>query len=452
MGSVISFVRDGLANLVSRMGTDRDKAAHSYYAEVILDDHQLLNAYRGSWLPRKIVDVPALDSCRKWRDWQADAEQIEKIEAEEKRLNVRGKVLEARTKARLWGGAAIIIGTGDERPEEPLDVERVKAGGIKYLTVVTRRELTAEDIERDPASEFYGRATHYQLAVKSGAPLRIHASRLVIFHGAQVADEDMNPHRGWGESVLTAALSAVKNADASAGNIASLIFEAKVDIIRVPGFMENLSDPEYERRILQRYTLANTGKGINGTLILDKDEEYESKTTSFSNLHEILDRFLQIVAGAADIPLTRLLGTSPGGLNSTGEHDTKNYYDRIAAMQSIEMQPAMYRLDECLIRSALGGRPKDVWYRWAPLEQMNEREIAEIGEKNATIIEKLHQTGLFSQEALAKAAVNMMVESGVIPGFEQYVEDNPAPEYDMSEEYEGEGSNETGEEEPQSLE
>lgn len=439
MGSVISFVRDGLANLVSRMGTDRDKAAHSYYAEVILDDHQLLNAYRGSWLPRKIVDVPALDSCRKWRDWQADAEQIEKIEAEEKRLNVRGKVLEARTKARLWGGAAIIIGTGDERPEEPLDVERVKAGGIKYLTVVTRRELTAEDIERDPASEFYGRATHYQLAVKSGAPLRIHASRLVIFHGAQVADEDMNPHRGWGESVLTAALSAVKNADASAGNIASLIFEAKVDIIRVPGFMENLSDPEYERRILQRYTLANTGKGINGTLILDKDEEYESKTTSFSNLHEILDRFLQIVAGAADIPLTRLLGTSPGGLNSTGEHDTKNYYDRIAAMQTIEMQPAMYRLDECLIRSALGARPPEVHFIWSSLWQISDKERSEIGKTNAETIKTLNDTGLFPQEALAKAGANMLVENSILPGFEQEIEEaGGLPDYEMEAEEEAE--------------
>ncbi|MBN9074322.1 MAG: DUF1073 domain-containing protein [Rhizobiales bacterium] len=233
MGAVIDIARrfgDGLTNLVSRMGTDRDKATHSVYSEVILDDAQLLNAYRGSWLPRKIVDIPALDSCRKWRDWQADAAQIEKIEAEEKRLNVRGKVLEARTKARLWGGAAILIGTGDSDPSQPLDTEKVKAGGIKYLTVVTRRNLNANEIENDPESEFYGKPSSYTLNGKQGQPVTLHPSRLVIFQGAPVPDEDLNVNKGWSDSVLTSILEAVRNADSTAANVASLVFEAKIHI------------------------------------------------------------------------------------------------------------------------------------------------------------------------------------------------------------------------------
>src|SRR5690606_27695965 len=108
----------------------------------------LLNAYRGAWLPRKIVDIPAFDSVRAWRDWQADGKDIEPIEAEENRLNVRGKVFEARIKARLWGGAAIHIGTGEEDLGKPLDLEGIKKGGIKYLTVLTRRQLSAGEIER----------------------------------------------------------------------------------------------------------------------------------------------------------------------------------------------------------------------------------------------------------------------------------------------------------------
>jgi phage-related protein (TIGR01555 family) len=439
MGNVISFVRDSLTNLVSRMGLEKDKAAYSVYGEVILDDGQLFNSYRGAWLPRKIVDIPALDSCRKWRDWQADADQIEKIEEEEKRLNVRGKVLEARTKARLWGGAAILIGTGDADPTQPLDPERIKAGGIKYLTVVTRRELTAGEIERDATSEFYGRPSTFTLNTKTGAPVTIHASRLVIFHGAAVPDEELNVNKGWGESVLTAVFGAVKNADSTAANIASLVFEAKIDIVRVPNFMASLSDPEYERRILQRYTLASMGKGINGTLMLDKDEEYESKSTSFANLPEVLDRFLQIVAGAADIPLTRLLGTSPGGLNSTGESDLRNYYDRVAAMQSIEMTPAMHRLDECLIRSALGIRPPEVHFIWSSLWQISDKERADIGKINAETIKTLNDTALFPPEALAKAGANMLVENSILPGFEQEIDDaGGLPDYEMEAEKEAE--------------
>lgn len=113
MGEVIT-IGDGLANALSGLNTERDKAAHSYYAEPTVDPHELINAYRGSWMARKIVDIPALDSCRNWRAWQASQQQIEAIEAEEKRLNVRGKVLEARKKARLFGGAGIYADFGDD--------------------------------------------------------------------------------------------------------------------------------------------------------------------------------------------------------------------------------------------------------------------------------------------------------------------------------------------------
>ena len=104
MGKVIQFATDTLRALVGGLGNpERDKAAGLYYADPVWDDAQLVNAYRGAWLPRKIIDIPAMDACRAWRDWQAKSAQIGDIEDEEKRLNVRGKVLEAKIKARLFG-------------------------------------------------------------------------------------------------------------------------------------------------------------------------------------------------------------------------------------------------------------------------------------------------------------------------------------------------------------
>src|SRR5690606_24139550 len=124
--------------------------------EPVWDDAQLVKAYRGAWLPRKNVNIPAEDACRAWRSWQADAGHITKIEAEEKRLNLQAKVLEAKIKARLFGGAAIFIGTGDARPEEEFRPDRIKAGGIQYLNVMTRRQLRAGEIENDPQSPMFG--------------------------------------------------------------------------------------------------------------------------------------------------------------------------------------------------------------------------------------------------------------------------------------------------------
>ncbi|MBA9034943.1 anti-CBASS protein Acb1 family protein [Rhizobium leguminosarum] len=428
MSNVIALVRDSLTSLVSRMGTERDKAATTFYAPIILSDEQLIASYSSAWLPRKIVDIPALDACRKWRDWQAKKPQIEAIEEEEKRLNVKGRILEAAKKGRLFGGAAVYIGTGDADPMQPLEVDRIGKGGIRYLNVMTRRQLSAGEIDRNPESEWYGQPSFYKLSGANGLQIDIHPSRLVRFTGAMPADDEIsgNPWPGWGDSVLQATLDAIKNADSTAGNIASLVFEAKIDIIRIPDFMASLGNETYRQKLLERYTLANTSKGINGTLILDKDEEYETKSANLSGLTDILMAFLQIVSGAADIPVTRLLGQSPAGMNSTGTSDMKNYHDRIQSMQELEMQPAMMRLDECVERSADVVDP-DVYYQWAPLEQMSEKERADIFKTTADAARQLVGTGtgqeIIPREAVSDALVNRLVEDGVLPGLDAAIEE-----------------------------
>lgn len=429
MANIIAFVRDSLTNMVASLGTSRDKAAANVYSMPMLTDEELLNAYRGAWLPKKIVDIPAFDSIRAWRDWQAKKPQIEAIEAEEKRLNVMGKLLETRIKARLWGGAALVIGTGDQNLTQPLAVERIGKGGLKYLTVMTRRHLTAGEIDRDPASEWYGKPEVYQLNSADGAQVEIHPSRLVIFNGSQPPDEDIvtSAYAGWGDSVLLSVVDAIKQADGTAANIASLVFEAKVNVIRIPDFMQNLGNAEYRAKILERYTLAATAKGINGDLLLDKEEEYEQKTASFATLPDVLMSFLQIVSGAADIPATRLLGQSPAGMNATGESDLRNYYDRLQAMQTVEMTPAMARLDECLIRSALGSRDPDIYYEWAPLWGMSEKEKADVFKTKADAARQLVGTGtgqeIIPRDAVSDALVNTFIEDGSLPGLDAAIEE-----------------------------
>lgn len=427
----IQRIGDSLTNLVSRMGTERDKAASSAYVLTHLTDDQIYAAYKTAWLPKKIVNVPAFDSVRAWRDWQAEADQIEAIEAEEKRLGLQAKIYRARIKARLWGGAAVMIGTGDAAVDQPLDAEKVAKAGLRYLTVLSRRQLSAGDeTELDTESPWYGLPKTYMLKSRNGVQTRIHPSRLVLFSGeGQLEDEEdlPNAHRGWGDSVLQSTLDAIKQSDGTAANIASLVFEAKVDIIRVPNFMANLGDARYRDKIVERATLAAMAKGINGTLLLDKEEEYESKSASFATLPDVLDRFLQIVSGAADIPMTRLLGMSPAGMNATGESDLRNYYDRLSAMQELEMTPAMALLDECLIRSALGSRDKDIHYNWAPLWGMSEKEKADVFKTKADGARAIAGTGtsppLMPIEALSDALVNEFIEDGSLSGLEAAIDE-----------------------------
>lgn len=414
---VVRYLSDKLVNLVANLGTERDKASGSVYAPVAMSDLELSSAYRGAWLPRKIVDIPPLDATRRWRGWQATKEQIEKIEAEEKRLDLRRKVKQAMTRARLFGGAAIFIGTGERNTALPLSSDGIQAGGIKYLTVMNRRQLSPTELEQDPQSPLFGRPKAYRLA---GSGIEIHPSRLVIFIGAEHPDPElaMGNEFGWGDSVLQAVFDAIKQSDGTMANTASLVFEAKVDVIKIPDFMQQLQDPAFEKRILERIRLAAMAKGINGALLLDAAEEYETKTASFGGLPDIIDRFLQAVSGAADIPATRLLGQAPSGLNASGESDLRNYYDRIQAIQELEATPAMALLDECLLRSALGTRPAEIHYIWNPLWQPTATEQSEINKRTAETVQILANTKLWPEDALSKAATTMLVEQSVLPGLE----------------------------------
>lgn len=417
---VVRYLSDKLVNLVANLGTERDKASGSVYAPVMLTDQDLSNAYRGAWLPRKIVDIPPLDATRRWRGWQATKDQIEKIEAEEKRLDLRRKVKQALTRARLFGGSAIFIGTGERDTSGPLNPERIGKGGIKYLTVLSKRKLAAGEIEQDPQSELFEKPKWYTL---SGSQLKIHPSRLIIFIGAELPDPeaDMVVDYGWGDSVLQAVFDAIKQSDGTNANVASLVYEAKVDVIKIPDFMQQLQDPAFEKQVLERIRLAAMAKGINGTLLLDAAEDYDSKQASFGGLPDVIDRFLQAVSGAADIPATRLIGQAPSGLSATGESDLRNYYDRIQAMQELDITPALSVADECLIRSALGSRDKKIHYIWNPLWQPTATQQSENSKRAAETVKILKESGLFPDEALSKAATTMLVEQSVLPGLESAI-------------------------------
>lgn len=427
---------DSLRSLITGMGDPAfDKSASLAYGNIILGDNQLHNAYRNTWLAKKIVNIPALDALRKWRNWQADQKEITAIEAEEKRLGLKLKMLQCKTLARLWGGACIFIGDG-KNAAEPFEAETIGKGGIKYLTVMSRREMIAGQLEQDPTMEFYGWPTEY--TISNGRTFSmIHPSRLVIQIGDMLPDP-WNPigpvtSTGWGDSVLQSVYTALMNADSTAANIASLVFEANVDVYKIEGLMEHMASAPYRQKLLDRFALANIGKGINRALITDSDEEYDRKQISFSALPDVLQQFLIIVSGASDIPLTRLLGQSPAGLSSTGEHDMKNYHDRVQSIQELEIQPALHRLDEALIRSALGSRPDGLFYSWAPLEQMSEKEKAEIGKMKAETANILTTTGLFAPEELREVVSNQFIEDGFYPGLDDLIKKNGTdlPEFDL---------------------
>ncbi|MBI1179115.1 MAG: DUF1073 domain-containing protein [Alphaproteobacteria bacterium] len=419
-GNVVRLrTSDGLANLMTGAGTSVDKRKQAFWAQAFMDPSQIEAAYRTSWLMRKVVDLPPKDMVREWRDWQADSSDIEAIEAEEKRLDLIGKVKQALIFGRLGGGALILGVKQGADPREPLSIDGLGKGALRYLHVAHRWNLSAGPLDMDPASDWFGQPQHYTLSGQ-GRQVTLHPSRVIPFKGLPVPGLTSGRDQDWfwGDSIVQVVDDAVKDAAAASHGFASLIDEAKVDIIKIPDMMASIASSEYEQKLLRRLDLAQQGKSNHRALVLDGAEEWDTRQITWAGIPDIIKTYLAIVAGAADIPATRLLGKAPDGMNATGGGDLQNYYDMIAANQRLDLAPLLERLDDVLIRSALGSRPADVYYEFAPLWQMSETDRATVMKTKADAIQVYVASGLIPDQALGKAVQNMLVEDAVLPGLE----------------------------------
>jgi hypothetical protein len=393
--------------------------------------------YRSDWLARKIVDTPAFDSTRAWRQWEAEADQIEALEEAERSFGLQRKLLEALTKARLYGGAAMVLGVKGTPFNKELDVEKVGKGDLKFIHVVERWMIQAGPVVRDITSPWFGEPSYYMrsnipvieapgnvtpvpasgLGYEPDAAIYIHPSRVVRLIGLDYPDMETAPD-AWGDSVLQPVYDAIRDAGLVTQSLANLVADMKVDVYKIPGLSATLSTAAGTQKMLEYFSQANVAKSTVNSLILDKDYDWERISTHLEGLPEVLQAYLMIASGAADIPSTRLLGREPTGQNSTGESDIRNYYDRLSSDQKVRLTPLLSRLDEVLIRHTFGSRDPDIHYEWNSLWQMSDTEKAAITLQKAQAFKIDADAGLVPPEALRVGREDQLIEDGVYPGLE----------------------------------
>jgi uncharacterized protein len=430
-----STMFDTLVNFVSSLGTMKDKATATRFTLIPLTRDQIDAGYRGDWIARKVIDIPAKDATREWRDWQADSGDIEVLEQVERQLNLQNKLRRAMTLARLYGGGVMVMGVADQDAETELDPESVKKDDLKYVHVLGRYELSTGPIIWDVMSPWYGEPEWYARKPGSVAKayskeqqaimqtdVKIHPSRVVRLVGNEFPDLTQSD-AGWGDSVLQCIYEAILNAGTVANSTASLVHENKIDIISIPDLSTNIMTDEYKTRLMNRFSNSNVMKSMINTMVLDKEETWTRVNANFAGLQPLIRDYLSMAAGAADIPATRLLGESPRGMNATGVSDIRNYYDKIASDQETDLTPAMSRLDEVLIRSATGKRDSSIFYEWTPLWQLDETQKGALWLAKAQTYQIDVNAGQIPADALAQARENQLIEDGVYPGLEQAIED-----------------------------
>lgn len=355
---------DGLINLITGMGGPNTKTAGNQWAYGILNNFQEVEAcYEENWIARRIVDVVADDITSTWRTIKSDdAEAIHRLENV---MSLSSAVNESIRWARLYGGAGLLMLTGQPL-DKPLDVSKIKKGDLKRLIVFDRWAMSSMSFNTHNILEAnFLRPESY--IIQNGGQV-IHYTHFALFYGEPLPTRLLTQTQGWGDSVLRKCLKPITDLQSAVQGVAELMQEANVDIFKVEGLADALAGSQ-ENQVMKRLELLREGKSNFKAVYIDASEEYSRNPLNLTGVDSSLNLLMTMVSGSDAIPMTRLFGTSAKGMDATGEGDRRDYYDNIDSKRTGAIALAMRTIDEVLVRSAIGSFPDEFDYEWNPLEE-----------------------------------------------------------------------------------
>jgi phage-related protein (TIGR01555 family) len=421
----IRLTLDAFANPMARLGagTPNMLEATEYPLTRLTKNYTLMNSlYRSHWLVRRIIDIIPEDMVKNWYSLESQLEPgaLDRISKLERKKQVKAKILEALKWGGLYGGAAAImmIKGHEDYLDQPLDLDTVFPGSFMGLMILDRWSgiSPGPGVVDDINDPDFGLPETYQVTNNaSRQTFDVHHSRVLRFIGRDLPFWEKQAEVGWGASEIEHVFDEIKKRDNTSWNMAQLVFLANLRVLKMDGLEEILSSTS----AVQQQRLYNTVQNQNwlmnnmGLQVMGKDDDFDTKSYAFSGLSEVYECFMADVSGAAEIPITKLFGRSPGGLNATGEGDLQNYYDSIGAKQESKLRPVFDKLLPIMFMSELGAVPDDFKFNFNPMEELNDSEKADLSSKMTTTVLAAFNAGIISPQTTLKELQQMSGTTGV---------------------------------------
>lgn len=352
------------------------------------------------WLIRKCCNVPARDAIQNGykitsNDGNEVSEEVfDAIRQADITYKIPKNLEDFITYGRIFGVRVVMFLVESNDPqyyEKPFNIDGVGEGCYRGLTQIDPYWITPRldgDASSDPASPYFYEPTYWQVNGKL-----IHRTHLIIFRGDEVSDILKPTYFFGGVPVPQQIYEKVYNAE-RCSNEATQLLLTKRSYVRKTDTAEFLANQQKAEGQVQLFTrfMDNYGQ-----LILDTDDSFESLDTSLADLDAVIMTQYQLVASAAKIPATKLLGTSPKGFVSTGEYEQANYHEELKSIQNSDLTPLVERHHLILIKSDIAPRfnikPFQTSIRWEPLDNPTALELAQLNNLKAMTDSVYSQVG-----------------------------------------------------------
>ena len=269
---------------------------------------------------------------------------------------------------------------------------------------------------KDIGDPDFGLPEYYRVESGDGAvSARVHHSRVIRFTGRELPWLERAASLYWGESEVEALYRDVVKKDNVAENMAALTFRANVDTMEVESLDQlfSLGSGAAQRRFWNTMQAQSVMQSNFGMRLVNKGDQIHNTQYAFTGLQEVYESMALDLCGASRIPMTKLFGRSPAGMNATGESDMRNYYDYVDTLRESRLRPVLERLLPVVCMSELGGVPEGLEISFPTLWTPTAREVAEIAEKKATAIRDIFQAGLIRADTAQKELKRLADETGL---------------------------------------
>jgi hypothetical protein len=376
-------------------------------------------AYRGSWIVGAAVDVVADDMTRAGIQMNSETppDQIEQIGKAIRDLYLWQSLNETIKWSRLYGGALMVLAIDGQDMSTPLITERVPTGALRGFIVLDRWMVQPSYslLVKEFGPE-YGMPVFYD--VVQSAPFmpkqRIHYTRCLRMDGVTLPFRQRLAENGWGMSVMERIYDRLLAFDSGTMGVSQLLYRAYLRTYKVHEYRKLIgAGGELEQRFHRTMELMRYLQTNEGLTVIDKEDEFETHQYTFAGIPDTLQMLGQQIAGALGIPMTRLFGQSPAGMNATGDSDWRIYESMIRASQEARLRRPLTKIFHVIWQSVLGSKPPDTWdFSFRSIDEPDEAAKAEIAQRDADTIKLLHEAGVIS----TKIALQELKQTSILTG------------------------------------
>jgi len=366
------------------------------------------------WLIEKCCSMPAEDAIRKGYDLTMnDGVKVPNdvstfIKKMDKKYNILPNLVKFCTKGRIFGLNVAFFDIETDDPDQfyfnPFNIDAVKPGSYRGIVQVDPQwivgQLGIEGASSPDSMYFY----EPEWWLVSGR--RIHRSHVIVYRNGELPNV-LKPSYFYGSvSIPQKIYQRVYCAERTANEAPLLCLTKRTKIYKTDMSKVMSQQQQVEQKIQNQVEYQNN----YGVQVVDTEDEVQQLDTALSDLDAVIMTQYQLVASAAEVPATKLLGNQPKGFNSTGQYEESSYHEMLESLQTHNLTPLLNRHYEILIKSHILPRFSidefEVDVNWVPLDALTEEEQANINKTQSEIDETYFRIGAFSNEEIRNKTIS----------------------------------------------